>query len=156
MGIGSCCDLVQWVGNFSSPKRLGENWILCIGYEYGAGLVVAAGGDTYIYSIYMMMMMMMLNLVCKGLGNSLTLGGIPPLRQQPDLHHLHTQHKKPMELKQAKCTHRYILFYCRIIEIRRHHTVPTTARSITITLLLLLMVTNFSIIYMMLMMILVY
>ena len=30
----------------SSIKRLGDNWILCIGYEDGAGLVVAAGGDT--------------------------------------------------------------------------------------------------------------
>ena len=46
MGIGSCCDLVRWVGNSSSLKRLGENWILCIGYEDGAGLVVAGGGDT--------------------------------------------------------------------------------------------------------------
>ena len=35
---------------------------------------------------------MMLNLVYKGLGNSLTLRGFPPLRQQPDLHHLHTQY----------------------------------------------------------------
>ena len=40
----------------------------------------------------MMMMMMMLKLVYKGLGNSLTLGGCPLLRRQPDLHHLHTQY----------------------------------------------------------------
>ena len=47
MGIGSCCDLVQWVGNSSSLKRLGENWILVYWvYEDGAGLVVNAGGDT--------------------------------------------------------------------------------------------------------------
>jgi len=45
----------------------------------------------YIYIMYMMMMMM-LNLVYKGLGNSLTLGGCPLLRRQPDLHHLHTQY----------------------------------------------------------------
>ena len=43
MGIGSCCDLVQWVGN---SIALGENWIMCIGNEDGAGLIVAAGGDT--------------------------------------------------------------------------------------------------------------
>ena len=30
----------------SSIKRLRDNWVLCIGYEDGAGLVVAAGGDT--------------------------------------------------------------------------------------------------------------
>ena len=39
-----------------------------------------------------MMMMMMLRLVYEGLGNSLTLGGCPLLRRQPDLHHLHTQY----------------------------------------------------------------
>ena len=38
-------------------------------------------------------------IVYKGLGNSLTLRGFPPLRQQPDLHHLHTQHKKPVVSK---------------------------------------------------------
>ena len=30
----------------SSIKRLGDNWVRCIGYEDGAGLVVAAGGDS--------------------------------------------------------------------------------------------------------------
>ena len=39
-------------------------------------------------------MMMMLKLVYKGLGNSLTLGGCPLLRRQPDLHHLHTQYSE--------------------------------------------------------------
>ena len=43
----------------------------------------------------MMMMMMMLNLVYKGLGNSLTLGGSALLRRQPDLHHRHTHCHKP-------------------------------------------------------------
>jgi len=42
-----------------------------------------------------MMMMMLLNLVYKGLANSLTLEGCPLLRRQPDLHHLHTQYTEP-------------------------------------------------------------
>ena len=44
--VGSCFDSGTMSWKSGNLKRLGENWILRIGYADGAGLVVAAGGDT--------------------------------------------------------------------------------------------------------------